>query len=50
MVTHACTRIGLSFMLAAAATAMAQTPNAIPGHGEMDYLNGGIGREQADRR
>ena len=50
MVTHACTRIGLSFMLAAAATAsaMAQTPNAIPGHGEIDHLNGGIGREQAD--
>jgi hypothetical protein len=50
--TRARVRIGLSFLLAAAiaggAAAQAAAPTALPRQGEVGYLNGGIGLEQAD--
>lgn len=51
MVPRASAGIGLSFLLAAAiaGNAMAQAPTyPISERGEVDYMNGGIGREQAD--
>ena len=47
---HARVRIGLSFLLAAAIAggAAAQAAAALPRQGEVGYLNGGIGVEQAD--
>ena len=38
----------LGAILAGAATAPAAAPTVIPREGEMGYLNGGIGKEQAD--
>lgn len=50
--THARVRLGLSFLLAAAiagsATAQTVANDVLPRQGEMGYLNGGIGVEQAD--
>lgn len=50
--THARVRLGLSFLLAAAiaggATAQTVATDVLPRQGEMGYLNGGIGVEQAD--
>ena len=49
---QACARIGLSLLLgtAMAGGSIAQTSaaNAIPAQGEAGYLNGGIGKDQAD--
>jgi len=46
---HASVRIGFPLLFVALiASATAQTTTAIPRQGEMGYLNGGFGKEQAD--
>ena len=47
---HACVRIGIPLLFGAVllSGAAAQTTTTIPRQGEMGYLNGGFGKEQAD--
>lgn len=51
MKTNPCARMGLALVLATAMSgaALAQPAYATPGADNVDYLNGGIGTEQADR-
>lgn len=48
MMTTACTRIALSFLLGATMAAAAAAQTAPATGGAIDYINGGIGQEQAD--